>query len=241
MLAKVVLVEPQYGGNVGLICRAMGNFGISGLVLVNPKADVLGNDAKARAMHARGILEGAKIVGSLETALRGVNYAAATTSKITKDASLNRTPLSAGEFAEKFKNSDAEVALVFGREDSGLKNSEIKMCDFIVHIPSSRKYKSMNISHAAAILFYELFSADGGGNFRSADAETKNILIGKFREFIGERGHIKNREKLLASFKALVGRALVSEKEALALMSAFETGGFKSEKKHIKNEGNLKY
>ena len=222
MKASIVMIEPEYAGNIGLICRAMKNFGFSELILVNPKMDHLSGEAYARAMHASEILEKAKIVNSLEAATSKSEYIIATTAKITKGNKLFRTPLTAKEFADNFSGSDAKVAIVLGRDSKGLTNSEIRKCDFIVHIPTSRKYSTLNISHSAAVILYELFQKTSKREFNSADSKSKKLLIDKFEKFIKNQTHIKNRKNLMSSFKGLVSRAMITNKEASSLMSAFD-------------------
>lgn len=222
MEAAIIMVEPKYAGNIGLICRAMKNFGISELILVKPSAGCLSGEAVARAMHASEILKKAKIADSLEKAISKFDYAVATTAKVSKGRKIFRTSLTPEEFAKKFSGSNAKVAIVLGRDDKGLANEEIKMCDFIVHIPASFKYPTLNISHSAAIILYELFRKKGHANFNTADSKTKKMLVKKFEKFIGGNKHIKNKEVLLISFKGLVSRSLISKREACALMSAFD-------------------
>ena len=222
MKASIVMIEPEYAGNVGLICRTMKNFGFSELILVNPQMDHLSGEAYARAMHASDVLEKAKIVTSLEEAISKSDYAIATTAKITKGSKQFRTPLTSREFSEKFSDSNAKIAVVLGRDSTGLTNSEIRKCDFIVHIPTSQKYPTLNISHSAAIILYELFEKTNKREFKTAESKSKKLLIDKFEKFIKNQTHIKNRKNLLSSFKGLVSRAMITEKEASSLMSAFD-------------------
>jgi len=221
MKAIVILVEPEYEENLGLITRAMKNFGLKDLVLVNPKIDHLTGKTRSRSVHAQEILEKAKIVKKLGDALKLADYSAATSAKITKSNTMFRNALPVQEFSRRFANSDATIALVFGRESSGLDNKEIQQCDFLVHIPTSREYKSLNISHAAAVLFSQIYFAKKKINFKIASKLTKKIMLRKFKEMIEKRTNIDNKKAVLDSFKGLINRALITEKEARALLSAF--------------------
>ncbi|MFH1239596.1 MAG: RNA methyltransferase [Candidatus Diapherotrites archaeon] len=222
MKANIVMIEPEYPGNIGLICRVMKNFGFSELILVNPQIDHLSGEAYARAMHASDVLKKAKIVSSLEEAISKSEYAVATTAKITKGHKLFRTPLTAKEFADKFLEGNAKVAIVLGRDSTGLTNSEIRACDFVVHIPASRQYSTLNISHSAAVILYELFQKTSKREFKTADTKSRKLLIDKFEKFIRNQSHIKNRKNLMIAFKGLVSRAMITDKEASSLMSAFD-------------------
>lgn len=221
MKATVILVQPEYAGNIGFVARAMANFGLTKLVLVKPKANHLSGEAKSRAMRAKNILQKAKIVNSLEKALERVDFCAATTAKITSPKKIPRTALSAREFAERFSESDTSVGIVFGSEKNGLTNREINKCDFILHIPVSSKYKPLNLSHAATVIFYELFQAGKERKFKSPNRKLKENLIRQFKEMLESGGRIRNRQDTLNSFKALIARTPISEKEAKAIMAVF--------------------
>jgi len=223
--AKIILVSPAYGENIGMIARAMHNFGFKELVLVKPTAEHLGSGAKSRAMHGKGLLENAIIYDSLEEALKDCAYAAATSAKTTKNSKLSRTAITARQFAKKFAGSNAKIAIVFGNESNGLSNQEIECCDFIVSVPSAAQYKTLNIAHAAAIIFYELFLAKCKADFKSAGPAAKQRLNKKFKATLALLDSIDNKKSVEASFRALTSRALITEKEASAMLAFFaETG-----------------
>jgi len=221
MKIVVVLVEPEYEENLGLITRAMKNFGINDLALVNPKVNHLSDRTRSRSVHAQDILEKAKVFKRLEDALKIADYSAATSAKITKSNTMFRNALTLQEFEKKFTNSDATVALVLGRESSGLHNEEIQLCDFLVHIPTSREYRTLNVSHAAVVLFSQVYFAKKKIQFKTASKLTKKILLKKFQKMVGKRTNIDNKKAVIDSFKGLINRSLITEKEARALLSAF--------------------
>jgi TrmH family RNA methyltransferase len=112
----VVLVEPKYNGNVGAVARAMMNFDVQKLYLVNPCE--LDNICYARAMHASKILDGAKTFSRFEDAVKNLDYLVATSSVESKtDKRHLRNPVFLEDFAEKIANMQGNVGLVFGRED----------------------------------------------------------------------------------------------------------------------------
>ncbi len=224
MKVKVILVEPEYEGNIGFIARAMLNFGLKELILVNPKANHRSGKAKSRAMRAKHLLQKAKVVGSLKEALKDVDVAVATTAKIGKGKKLNRTGISVREFAENFSKSSSSIGLVFGPERNGLTNEQINECDFLVSIPASGKYKTLNLSHAGAILFYELFQSEKGRkgkNAKTINKKLKKNLVRQFNELIYSGKKIRNKPGTLNSFKALISRAPATEPEAKAIMAVF--------------------
>ena len=167
MQVKVVLVEPEYEENIGLIARAMKNFGCSELLLVNPKIDYCSGLAKSRAMHAQEILKNAKKFNSLAEALKQTDYSVATSAKITCEKKISRTAINVKELAKNFSNKKAALAIVFGREGTGLTNKELTECDFLVKIPSSHKYKTLNVSHSVAVILYEFFTCKEKGKIKA--------------------------------------------------------------------------
>ncbi|MBF2067453.1 MAG: RNA methyltransferase [Calothrix sp. C42_A2020_038] len=150
---KIVLVEPAGPLNVGSIARVMKNFGLSQLVLVNPKCDYLGAEAKLMAVRGFDILESASIVNSLPSALTGCKRTIATTGV---DHDWN-APLEAPRTALPWLLEEVGIsALIFGREDRGLSNEELNYAQRFVRIPSSREYSSLNLAMAVGICCYEL-------------------------------------------------------------------------------------
>jgi len=218
---KVVLLEPEYEENIGLIARAMKNFGFSRLLLVNPKADWKSGVARSRAMHASDLLEKAKVFNSLEKALAEADFSAATTAVRTRPDKMSRNALAPKELAARFSGTGSTLALVFGRESTGLKNSEIKKCDFVVSIPSSEKYRTLNVSHSCAVLFHELYSARCSAEIDTANAKEKAALLDSFEKMADAGGNVRNRAAVLGSFRALVSRAPITKKEASAVTGVF--------------------
>jgi len=215
----VILVEPEYSENIGLIARAMKNFALKDLWLVKPLAKPDETGAISRAMHAAELLKKARIFDSLEKALAEVDFSAATTAICCKDKRIERNAITPRVLAKHFAKTDAKLAIVFGRESNGLTNKELSMCDFIVNIPSSRDYRTLNVSHAAAIIFYELFVTKHANRFESASSETKNTLIRLFKELAQGLDNVRNKEATVASFKHLVARAPITKREANAIIA----------------------
>ncbi len=168
-MTSVVCVDIQDEGNLGALARLMLNFGLSELILVNTghapgKKTVhpFSKSALDRASHAKHILKNIKIFSSLQEALNSFDYAIGTTALVGDDYNLKRTPLTLKEIATHLatlNTAKKRIAIVLGREDHGLSNEELALCDITVTIPASKQYPVLNVSHACAILLYELFSA----------------------------------------------------------------------------------
>ncbi len=154
---RVVLVEPQQPGNIGSVCRAMKNFGLSRLYLVNPP-DHTSGEARQMAHGSGDVLYGATVTRTLEEALEGSALVVATSHRYRRGFDLTYGP---GEGARRLLAlpEGAEGTLLFGRENGGLTNDEIKTCQIISRIPTAVSYPSLNLSQAVLIHGYELYRA----------------------------------------------------------------------------------
>ena len=158
---SIVLIEPLYEGNVGFAARVMKNFGFTRLVLVNPCT--LGDEAAMRASHARDLLDGARRM-TIDEVYREFDFVIATTGEVSKSVCTPmRMPYySPAEVREVVADIDGTVAVLFGRENWGLGNSELVRADLICTIPTSGIYPILNLSHAVGILCYELANLPRG-------------------------------------------------------------------------------
>lgn len=151
---RIILVETAGALNLGSVARVMKNMGLSQLVLVNPQCDRYSEEAQHMAVHAKNILHNAQIVADLPTALVGCSRAIATTSE---PRSLH-TPLEPLRSTLPWLVATSQpTALIFGREDSGLSNTELNYAQRFVAIPSHQDYPSLNLAQAVAICCYELY------------------------------------------------------------------------------------
>jgi len=157
---RIVLVGPLYGGNVGSVCRAMANMGLSELVLVSPAESLNHAEARMMAVAADSIFENRHEVGSLEEAVGDCGLVMGTTVRPGLYRQHVKTPR---EWAPAILASASSnpVALVFGRENSGLTNEELAICTNLIQIPSSLEYPSLNLAQAVMVCCYELFVATG--------------------------------------------------------------------------------
>ena len=154
---SIVLVNTSHPGNIGAAARAMKNMGLSQLTLVQPM-NFPSAVAVGRAVSALDILESARVVDSLQEAVKDCGLV------IGASARSRRIPwpmLSPELCASKVVNEQKrnKVALVFGREDSGLNNEELQLCHFHVQIPADEVYSSLNLAAAVMVICYELRKA----------------------------------------------------------------------------------
>jgi tRNA/rRNA methyltransferase len=149
----LVLVEPQSPGNIGMVCRAMKNMGLSRLRLV-AGCDHLHPEALKFAVSAKDLLEQAECFSSLADALSDVTTSIATTRRTGKYRQELLTPPQA---AQEILKSPGLAAMVLGREDHGLSTEDLSLCTLHATIPSSSDYGSLNLAQATLVFCYELF------------------------------------------------------------------------------------
>ncbi len=159
---RFVLVETSHPGNIGSVARAMKTMGFSQLVLVNPRfPDAIRQDeAIAFASGAQDILAGARIVGSIDEALDGCNFAAALSARLREFSPPVTTPRALA--AQLAADAGLTTALVFGNERYGLPNEIVEKCNVLINIPANPDYSSLNLAQAAQVLAYELRQAAAG-------------------------------------------------------------------------------
>ena len=151
---RFVLVETSLAGNIGAVARAMKTMGLSRLALVRPR-QLPDADAIARASGADDLLAGAGLYETLPDALAPCRLVIGSSARLR---TVQWPQLSPRECAARIIQEArlGEVALVFGRESSGLTNEELSLCQYLAHIPSSPSFSSLNIAAAAQVLAYEI-------------------------------------------------------------------------------------
>lgn len=148
------MVHTTHPGNIGAVARAMKNMCLHQLVLVNPKV-FPSNEATVRASGAVDVLEDARVVGSLEEAVSDCHVVIGASARSRSTVWSPLDPKEAADLAYS-ESAGGQVALVFGRESSGLTNEELDRCSHLIHIPSNPDYSSLNVAMAVQVLSYEL-------------------------------------------------------------------------------------
>lgn len=221
----LVAQEFETPGNCGALARVAKNFDCKNLIFLNPKCDYLSKEALDRATHAKDVLKKAKTMKSFKELKKKFDYVIGTTSIVSTDYNIPRSPLSPRQLAESINKKN--FAIVIGREGKGLTNEEIQECDFIVSIPTSKKYPVMNVSHAAAIILYEIFNnvsktklADNIPFASRKDREVANKLVLdalKRMDFkTEERGTTQKR-----LWQRIIGKSFLTKREIYALCGFF--------------------
>ena len=153
---KVILVEPNGTLNVGSIARLCANFEVNELRIVSPKCDIFSLEAKKMALKGQRYIDNCKIFNNIEKAIFDCDLVLATSGRIdlSKDSSFE-SPEDISNWIASFDQIN-NLAVLFGREDRGLSNSELLFAQKILNIKTSKKYPSLNLSHAVSIILYEL-------------------------------------------------------------------------------------
>ncbi len=157
----IVLVEPQLGENIGAVARAMLNFGMSDLVIVNPRDGWPNEKATAMASGASVVLEKAKIVGTTAEALADFNHVLAMTARPRESLLPVFAPREAAEAMKNRTQRGERCAIILGPERTGLSNEDVSRSDGVISIPVNPAFASLNVAQAAVVIAYEWAIADG--------------------------------------------------------------------------------
>ncbi|MEQ6916384.1 tRNA (cytosine(32)/uridine(32)-2'-O)-methyltransferase TrmJ [Halomonas aquatica] len=153
---RIVLIGTSHPGNIGGTARAMHNMGLSDLALVAPRCEPLTADTVSRASGADHIVHDARTVDSLEQAVSECTLVVGASARSRTLPWPMITPRALGDrLPTELAAPASRVALVFGREDSGLTNTELQRCHAHVHIPTNPDFSSLNLAAAVQVLAYE--------------------------------------------------------------------------------------
>ena len=219
---RVIFAGPKFQGNIGAIARAMKNFQINDLYLVNPCE--IGDECLSRAKHGKDIVENANHVETIEEAITGLDFIVGTSGIASKSHKKHlRRNLTPKDLAQKMSDIEGSVGLLFGREDYGLYNSELELCDNVVTIPASSDYPVLNISHAASIILYEIFQVQvKDREVKEASGFEKDKMMGHFTSLLDVIDYPKHKKKKTrVMFQRILGRAVLSKWEFHELMGVF--------------------
>lgn len=223
---SIVLVEPQSSGNVGSVARAMKNTGFNDLVLINP-CDYKNNEAYSFACKADSVLHKARVFDGLASYMKEPRVIIGTTRRMGRA----RYPVftlqeSAPKILELAANNN--VAILFGREDRGLENEELPLCDMLVEIPTDPGYPSLNLAQAVMLVCYHLFAASGEKSpvLKLAPRQELEKMYVHMEETFrklgyGEKGGEYLLEAVMRSFRRLFGRTGLMQKEINMLRGIF--------------------
>jgi len=214
---RIVLVSPKYSGNVGMVARAMKNFGVSDLRLVNPRAK-LNEEAYARAVaQAAEILSLSKTHRDFEDAISGCGLVIGTSRRY---GVRKKNVISPAEMAELLIPALPvhRVALVFGSEDVGLSERELKHCQWVVGIHPGTEFETLSLSHAVAVVLYELNRSLRAGVERAgklADTVEREKMYRHLEELLTEIGFMEagDPRRMMLGFRRMFNKAMMTPRE----------------------------
>jgi tRNA/rRNA methyltransferase len=221
----IILVEPQSPGNIGMVCRAMKNMGLSTLRLVNP-CRVDHPEAVKFAVSAKHMLGEAEIFPTLAAALADIPLSVATTRRHGKYRQEIYTP---DEISLKIHGDGGinRAALVFGREDSGLTTDEVSLCRWQATIPTGDEFGSLNLAQSVLIFCYEFFKAGGGTVPRRdrllASGADLEVLFEQMEKSLLRIGYLnpQNPAHIMRTLRRIYARAELDDREVAALRGMF--------------------
>ena len=221
---RFVLVETSRPGNIGAAARAMKTMGFTELVLVNPRVDGAQKheEAVAFASGALDVLHNARLVGSLDEALAGCNFAAAMSARLREFSPPLRAPRELA--AQLAADASLNAALVFGNERFGLSNESVEKCNVLLNIPANPDYSSLNLAQAVQVLSYECRVACLGDGIQATNIGFQGELAGS-EQIEGMFAHLEsalvkidfldpdNPKKLMPRLRRLFSRASLETEE----------------------------
>jgi len=219
----IVLVEPLYGGNVGSVCRAMANMGLSDLRIAKPRP-IDGNEARMMACHAAHILDARSEYGTLAEAVADCAAVLGTTARAGLYRQHARPPRDLAQHALRIAAS-GRVAFVFGREDNGLTNEELALCTHLIQIPSSPAHASLNMAQAVMVCCYELFVAAGSyepprEKSDAAPSELRERMFALWRETLLQIGFMESdkADHMMLGLRRILARGALTIDDVRILM-----------------------
>ena len=216
----IILVRPQLSENIGMAARAMDNFGLSKLFIVNPRDGWPSKKAETSAKHAYKIINKAKVYNHLDDAVSNFDLVIATSNRkrfLTKKTYDNFNILQ--KKIIDFKN----IAILFGPENSGLSNQDIRLANFLFTIPTHNSNKSLNLSHAVSLMSYELSKLNKistNEKLPSFDNKVSKLELSNFLNFLindlDSGGFFKPEEKkasMIDNIYSIYNKIDLSKKE----------------------------
>ncbi|WP_455475386.1 RNA methyltransferase [Bartonella sp. B17] len=225
----IILVEPQLPENIGMVARAMANFGLSKLRLVRPREAFPNEKARAAASKADHVIDDAMIFDTLHDAVADLHYVFATTARERCGFKTVKSAVEAASILRQRENIGQKTGILFGRERWGLKNDEISLADEIITFPVNPAFASLNIAQAVLLMSYEWMKS-GLDNisdtaFRAVEMQPANKatfygFLSQLEDALDIRGYFRPQERkevMIANMRSVFTRANFSESEVCLL------------------------
>ena len=232
-----VLVKPQLGENIGAAARSLKNFGFSKLNLVTPKFTFPNQKTKVTSVGAFDLINSAKVFDNIEKAISEFDVVISLSARRRDINKKHITLMDLNNILKKRKNSS--FGFMFGPENSGLSNKDISLSNFILQIPTSKKFKSLNLSHSVTIICYELFKflnknllKKKGRSFKIAPKSQISSLVEHLIKLLETKDFFLPKEKkhsMIVNINNLIYRLEPNDKELRILASIISSLGKKNQ------------
>tara|TARA_Y200000002_G_scaffold379327_1_gene388376 strand:- start:453 stop:1163 length:711 start_codon:yes stop_codon:yes gene_type:complete len=229
-----ILVKPQLGENIGACARSMKNFGFSKLYIVDPKINFPNHKAKATSVGAFDIINKAKVFKNIERAIDPFNLII---SLSARRRDINKKHISLQEFKNIIRKKNINIGLMFGPEASGLSNQDLSFSNYILQIPTSSKFKSLNLSHSLTIICYEIFKLFNKkkkdkkfSNLKTSSKSKISSTVKYLTDLLEKKNFFTPKEKrhsMVLNINNLIYRLQPNDKELRILASIISTLGKK--------------
>jgi tRNA/rRNA methyltransferase len=222
-----ILVKPQLGENIGACARSMKNFGFTKLHIVDPKINFPNHKAKATAVGAFEIINKAKVFDNVENAISSFDLVI---SLSARRRDINKKHISINEFNNIVKQrKNINTGIMLGPEASGLSNKDLSFSNYILQIPTSSKFKSLNLSHSLTIICYEIFKLLDTKKMKSNSINLKTSTKSKISSVINHLINLlekkdffiplEKKNSMLLNINNLIYRLEPNDKELRILAS----------------------
>jgi TrmH family RNA methyltransferase len=217
---SLAIVEPTYPVNVGHLARLVKNFGLSSLILIDPSFNM--EEALPYAAHGADILQSSKTM-SFKEVLECFDLVVGTTAIPGGSRNIRRDVVPPEVAAKRILSSSGSICIVFGRETTGLTNEELGLCDMVISIPTGTPYRTLNVSHAAAIILYTLVATRSPKTKRGeVPRPIRTLLLNSAVELANLSGFPKYKIPLLReALKMVINRSSPTPREVTLILGLF--------------------
>ena len=222
-----ILIKPQLGENIGSCARSMKNFGFKKLKIVSPKFSFPNHKTKATSVGAFDIIKNTKVYESTYEAIEEFDLII---SLSARRRDLNKKHIKMNDFFDILKKKkNYSIGLMFGPEASGLSNKDLSLSNYILQIPTSKKFKSLNLSHSVTLICYEIFKFSNkrlfqvkGKNLQISSKSKINLLLSHLLNLLEMKDFFLPKEKkdsMILNINNLIYRLEPNDKELRILAS----------------------
>ncbi len=223
----IILIKPQLGENIGACARSMKNFGLSKLNIVSPKFTFPNHKTKVTSVGAIDVINKTKIFDSTEEAVNSFDIVI---SLSARKRDINKKHIGMGDFKKLIKNKKFKnLGLMFGQESSGLSNKDLSYSNYILQIPTSKKFKSLNLSHSVTIICFEIFRLLNsnkfekiGKNLKISEKSKVSSLVNHLLSLLENKSffnQIEKKQSMILNINNLIYRMKPNDKELRILAS----------------------